>query len=215
MITHSRSINQDLLSFWYEYAAPGRVGLLDIDAIIAKLIGWAERRVTPNHEPSPWTHVFIFAHPRHGIPWIAESDINVPLPGFRPKPNRPQRNPIYKWSHPAVVRAAVLETNLSEDSIVKLNTVITRLTQSNLTYRVSELVEAAIALVRQDLGYRTFFHRYDAMHCAHFIRECLRALNSDPLAKSILPENTVPEHFAQVYPIIAEWTRPPDQEHAD
>ncbi|MBU0507566.1 hypothetical protein KKH27_01835 [bacterium] len=207
MITYSRALDCDLLAFWYEHARPGRIGLISIDVITARLIGWAERNLTPNREPSPWAHAFIFLRPRSGVPWIAESDMQVPLPGFRPKPNGPQENLIYKWSHPAVDRAVVLDPGLTEQQLLDVQRAITLYLDGGFRYSVSELAETWIALERGDPMFRGPLHRDDSMHCGHFIRSCLQSAGNDPLRSELLPENTVPEHLAQAFPVAAEWRR--------
>ena len=209
MKTFGRSINPQLLSFWYEHAAFGRIGLIHVDLVTARLINWAERWVTTDGEPSAWAHVFIFLPLRNGIPWIAESDMNVPLPGFRPKPNGPQENLIYKWSHPAIDRAIVVDPGLNTAQLKKLQEGIRSILNAGFTYRVGELAEAWVAMVKRDLTYRGPLHRDDAMHCGHFVRECLKAADCDPFGPHILPDNTVPEHIAQVFPMIAEWQAAP------
>lgn len=208
MKAYSRSINPDLLRFWYDNAKPGLIGLVHIDFVTAKLINWVERRITPDGEPSPWAHVFLFLKPRHGIPWIAESDLFVPLPGVYPKPNGPQVNPIYKWSHPGVDRAIIVDPLLAVHQIERLEDVVGQLLRAGYTYRIGELAEAWVALNKHDLTYRGKLHRDDAMHCGHFVRECLHALNCDPFGPDILPDNTVPELVAQAFPAVAHWPAP-------
>jgi hypothetical protein len=205
MKVYGRSLNPHLLSFWYEHAAVGRIGLVHIDIVTARLIGWAERRVTPDGEPSPWAHVFVFLKPRSGVPWIAESDLNVPLPGFRPKPNGPQENPIYKWSHPAVDHAVVLDPALQDHQLIQFEEGVRQILRAGYTYRVGELAEAWVAMRKHDLRYRGRLHRDDAMHCGHFVRDCLRGAGCDPLGPGVLPENTVPDLIAHAFPVVAEW----------
>jgi hypothetical protein len=195
----------DLLTFWYRYGRPGRIGLIGLDTPPAKLIGWAERRVTPNGDVSAWVHVFMFSQKRHGVPWLVESDLHVPLPGFRPKPNGLQENAIYKWAHPLVTRARVVDAGLSDDQVARAVLEAQRLMQSGFTYRVSELAEAWVAMTKRDLRFRGRLHHEDAMHCGHFLRNCLRAADCDPFGSNVLPENTVPELFAQAFPTVAEW----------
>ena len=88
MKVYGRSLNPELLSFWYEHAAVGRIGLVHIDIVTARLIGWAERRVTADGEPSPWAHVFVFIRPRSGVPWIAESDLKRSAAGISSQTQR-------------------------------------------------------------------------------------------------------------------------------
>jgi hypothetical protein len=212
MKAFSRSINPELLSFWYAHAQAGRIGLVHIDIVTARLIGWVERRVTVHGEPSPWAHVFVFLRARSGVPWIAESDLNVPLPGFRPKPSGPQENPIYKWSHPAVDRVAVLETGMSDQQVLRFEQGVRQILRAGYTYRVGELASAWMAMLKRDLSYRGRLHRKDAMHCGHFVRESLRYAGCDPLDPDILPENTVPELIAQAFPVVAEWHAPKEKD---
>ncbi|MDD5087423.1 MAG: hypothetical protein PHI18_01315, partial [bacterium] len=161
-----------------------------------------------DHQPSPWAHTFLFLQPRHGVPWIAESDLQVPFPGFRPRPNGPQENPIYKWAHPAVNQAIVLDPGLSPSELTAVQRRVHQFLHGGYTYRVSGLAETWVALERRDPAFRGPLHHDDAVHCAQFVRECMREAGRDPFLSDLLPENTVPEHLAQIFPRIAEWRRP-------
>jgi len=209
------SLNPDLLSFWYEFASPGRIGLVHLDAPAARVINWAEKWVTPDGKPSWWTHVFLFTHPRSGVPWIAESDVSVPLPGFRQKISGPQENLIYKWCHPIVDRAAVADLQLSREQCDRLEAAAHALIRQRYTYRLSELAGTFLALATRDLRRRRSVRRMlrekdDSMHCAQFVRLCLSAAGCDPWGEPVRPENTVPEHYAQAFPIVAIWPHPPE-----
>jgi hypothetical protein len=199
--------NPDLLAFWREHAMPGRIGILHIDFIAAKLITWGEKWVTPTGQPSIWTHSFMFLEPKDGIPWIAESDVHVPLPGFRPKPDGPQLNPVSKWSSLTVDRAAVLDTGLNDAQLHEAEQKVLELLHAGYTYRFTELAEAWVAMIKHDLTYTSPLHHEDSMHCGHFLRIVLGAAGCDPFGAAVLPHNTVPELFAQSFPIIAEWTK--------
>ncbi|HEY3294715.1 MAG TPA: hypothetical protein VGL38_04720 [bacterium] len=203
-----RLTDPNLLEFWRTYAAPGRIGLIHINFVAAKLINWGEKWVTPTGEPSPWTHVFMFTKPRRGMPWIAESDFHVPLPGFLPKPDGPQENPVQKWSSTTIDRAAVVDTGLTHEQFEAAEHAAQHLMSSGYSYRFAELAEAWVAMLKHDLTYVSPLHRDDSMHCGHFLRECLSAAACDPFGPGVLPHNTVPELFAQKFSHIAEWSKP-------
>ena len=203
----SRALQCDLLTFWYRHSRPGHIGLIGLDTVPARLIGWAEHWITPDSKPSDWVHVFLFTGRRHGVPWILESDLRVPLPGFRPKPNGPQENTIYKWSHPLIARAQIVDPGLSESQVAQVVQKAQIIMRTGYTYRVSELAETWVAMAKGDLRYRGRLRHEDSMHCGHFLRDCLRAADCDPFGAKILPENTVPEHFAQTFAVVAEWTQ--------
>jgi hypothetical protein len=209
MKAYTREIDPALAAFWRAHAAPGRIGLIHIDMALAKLINWAEGLVTPNGEPSLWTHCFLFIESREGEPWIAESDAHVPLPGFRPKLDGPQENSIDKWAISVIDRALVVDAGLSIEQIRRTEATAKALIEAGYTYRYSELADAWIALLKKDLKYTGPLYSPDSMHCAHFLRECLKAAGCDPFGDNILPKNTVPEFFAQKFPPLAEWKKTP------
>jgi hypothetical protein len=208
MKVYSHTINSDLLAFWQENAVPGRIGLIHIDLITARLINWAQQRVTVDGAPSSWTHCFMFLDPRGDMPWITESDVRVPLPGFRPKPSGPQENPVDKWALEIVDRAVLVDPGLTPEQWSQLQVGEKRLLTAGYTYRYQELFEAWVALLKKDLAFRSPLHRDDSMHCGHYLRVLLQTVGIDPYGPSVLPENTVPELFSQVFPIVAEWSAP-------
>jgi hypothetical protein len=149
----------------------------------------------------------MFIEPRNGIPWIMESDVHVPLPGFMPKPDGPQENPVLKWSSQLIDRAAVLEPGLTPEEFQAAQQAARTLMAAGYSYRFAELAEAFVAMMKHDLMYRSPMHRDDSMHCGHFLREVLGAAGCDPFGPNVLPHNTVPELFAQAFPFIARWQK--------
>jgi hypothetical protein len=204
----SRSLKPELVEFWYRHAKPGRIGLVHLDFPPAKLINWAERFAMPDGKPPPWAHCFLFLRPRNGVLWIAESDVFIPLPGFRIKPDGPQENLIYKWSHPLVDHAIVLDPGMNEDQFSRIENITSVLREAGYTYDITSLLQSGIALVRQDLTYRSAIRPGASMHCGHFLRTCLELAGIDPFGHSVLPENTVPALYPKVFPTVAEWTGP-------
>jgi hypothetical protein len=201
------STNAALAEFWLANAVPGRLGLIHVDLVAANLISWGEKWVTPTGEPSSWTHCFMFIESRNDVPWIAESDVHVPLPGFRPKPDGPQQNSVLKWSSTMIDRASVLDPGLTPEQFEQAEAKARALLSAGYTYRFSELAEAWVAMMKHDLTYVGPMHREDSMHCGHFLRACLAAASCDPFGLNVLPHNTVPELFAQAFPQVAAWQR--------
>jgi hypothetical protein len=204
----NRSLNPALVEFWYAHVKPGQIGLVHLDFPPAKIINWAERFATPDGKPSPWAHGFIFLKPRNGVLWLAESDVNIPLPGFRSKPDGPQENVIYKWSHPMIDHAVVLDTGMTESQFDRIENIAAQLHQAGYTYGITSLLQSGIALAKKDLAYRARIGTETSMHCGHFLRACLMQAGIDPFGEAVLPENTVPALFPMVFPVIAEWKRP-------
>ncbi len=182
--------------------------MIHVDFMAAKLINWVEKWVTPTGEPSPWTHAFIFIQPRNGVPWIAESDISVPLPGFLPKADGPQENPVLKWSSNMIDQAAVFDAGLTPEKSRTAEEAARHFMSAGYTYRFTDLADTFVAMMKRDLTYKGPLHRDDSMHCGHFLRECLCAAGCDPFGPKVLPHNTVPELFAQAFPQVAEWRKP-------
>jgi hypothetical protein len=205
MKVYSRAINSELLDFWAKQARPGQIALIHIDLVTAKLINWAEKWVTPDGEPSPWTHCFMFIEPREGVPWITESDVAVPLPGYRPKPSGPQENPAEKWALEMIDHAAIVDPGLSPEQLDALKKVEQQILGDGYTYRYSGLLETGFAMFKGDLAYRNPLHRGDSMHCGHYLRVLLQSVGIDPFGEAVLPENTVPDLFGRSFPIVAEW----------
>jgi hypothetical protein len=201
------SLNSELLEFWRIHGEPGRIGLVHLDFPPAKLINWAESWATPDGKPSPWVHCFIFLTPRDEMPWIAESDMNIPLPGFRPKADGPQENPVTKWSFSSVDQAIVLDTGIRPDQFQPIEHVAQMLHDQGYTYSVRSVLESAMALFRHDLSYRGPLHQPGSMHCGHFLRQCLALAGLDPFGPSVAAENTIPALFPTVFPTIGEWRR--------
>lgn len=197
---------QSLLDFWREHGLPGRIGLFHLDFAPAKLINWGQKRLTTDGKPSPWVHCFLFLEPRDGIPWIAESDLSIPLPGLRKPKEGPQINPVTKWSQ-HVDRAAVVDAALNEVQIRQALARAEELARGGYTYGKIALVGTWIAVLRNDLTHHSFLHRERAMHCGQFARYCLRAADVDPWGKAVRDENTAPELIYQQYPVAAEWKK--------
>jgi hypothetical protein len=203
------SRNPELTAFYEEHARPGRMGLVHVDFAPAKLINWGQKRLTPDGKPSRWVHIFFFTEQRNQEWWIAESDVNVPLPGFRKNvTDGPQESPLRKWSGVVVDQAAIVDAGLTEAQTQMVFQRARELIAGGYFYGTFTLAGTWIAILKKDLSHRSILHRKKAMHCAHFVRECLIAAGCDPFGEKIRPANTAPETIYQTLNVIAEWKRP-------
>jgi hypothetical protein len=194
----------DVLGFWQRHARPGRIGLFHLDYAPASLINWGQKRLTADGKPSPWVHCFMFIDERNGVPWIAESDLSLPIPGLRKMVDGPQVAPVTKWQR-LIDRALIVDPQMTSEQFTRAKSQAARLAQSGLHYSLINLVGAWVAIQRGDLSHRSVFHRRRAMHCGHFVRVCLREAGIDPWGARVLDENTAPELIAREFPVIAEW----------
>jgi hypothetical protein len=201
------SFNSRLQDFYVEHGKPGRIALVHFDFAPAKLINWGQKKLTPDGKPSRWTHAFFFIEPREGIPWIAESDVRLPLPGFHNRSDGPQINSSRKWSSTIIDGAVILDPGLNSEQYKKVRAHADYLLTCGFKYGLVALAGTWIAILKHDLSHRSIFHRNSRMHCSQFVRECLKAAGVDPWGDKIASFNLSPEALYQQFPVIAEWTR--------
>jgi hypothetical protein len=200
-------INQDLLTFWLEHARPGRVGLIHLDFAPARIVNWGQKRLTRDGKPSRWVHAFMFIESRDSVPWIAESDARIPLPGFRKKVDGPQINSVKKWSGFVVDEAAVLESHLTEEQYRASRACVDELHRGNHIYSLVALVGTWVAIRKHDLRHHSILHRAKGMQCSQFVRQCIAAARRDFLDEDVSMENTAPEMVFQRLDLVAEWKK--------
>ncbi len=200
-------MNAALLEFWQEHGRPGRVGLFHLDFAPAKLVNWGQKRLTLDGKPSPWVHSFLFIEPRDGVPWIAESDMSLPLPGLRKPINGPQLNSVAKWSGMRVDRAAVLDPHLTNEQYERARSRAEELLHEHYFYSLTALAGTWIAILKNDLRHHSLLHRDKGMHCSQFVRTVMGAAGADFLGDEVSLENTAPEMLYQRLDIVGEWKR--------
>jgi hypothetical protein len=196
-----------LQEFYRKYGKPGRIGLVHFDFKPALLINWGQKKLTRDGKPSRVTHAFFFIEGQEGIPWIAESDVNLPLPGFHNRLDGPQINSSRKWSTTIIDDAVIVDPVLSDDQYMHVRKHVDILLGQNLKYGLIALIGTWFAIRKQDLSHRSIFHRDSRIHCSQFVRECLRAAGVDPWGDCVASFNLTPEAIYQEYPAIADWTR--------
>lgn len=196
-----------LLEFWTEHGRPGRVGLIHLDFAPAKLINWGQKRLTRDGKPSPWVHAFLFIEERDGMPWIAESDLSLPLPGLRKPVNGPQLNSVAKWSGSRIDRAVVLDPHLTDEQYRHARMRAEKLLHEQYFYSLTALAGTWMAILRNDLRHHSLLHRARGMQCAQFVRQVLRTAEADFLGDEVSLENTAPEILYQRIELVREWTR--------
>ncbi len=151
----------------------------------------------------------MFLHSDDDIPRFAESDARISLPGFEhDKPDGPQINTIYKWSHRAVDEAAVVDPCLNEEQMRRVEAHVNELIQAGIHYPRAALANTLWALAKGDLDYVGPLAADDTMHCSQLVQECLLTAGASPFPPEMHPRNIVPEHFAQSFPQVAHWKSP-------
>lgn len=201
------SFDPELQNFFIKHGTPGLIGLVHFDFKPAFLINWGQKKLTRDGKSARFTHAFFFIEERDSIPWIAESDVNLPLPGFHNRKDGPQLNSSRKWSSTIIDDAAIVDPVLNEEQYKQMRSHADYLLQQGLKYGLIALAGTWIAIQKGDLSHQSILHHASRMHCSQFIRECLKAAGVDPWGERIASFNLAPEALYQEFPVIAEWTR--------
>ena len=138
------------------------------------------------------------------MPWIAESDMSLPIPGFRKASDGPQFNPVSKWLQ-RIDQAAVIDPQLTSAQMKIAESKAEELTRAGFKYGLINLGGTYVSVLKHDLSHHSFLHRESAMHCGHFVRVCLKVAGIDPWGEKVCDENTAPELIYQQFPPVAEW----------
>ena len=114
-------MNKNLLSFFTSNYGRGRVVLVGSSDWIGKAIRVSQSKLTPDGNPSLWSHTFIIGEMRpdrrdsghqHRSPYLFESDLHVDPPHAQLR-NGAQENWIGKWCQDDIEHAAILDFALS------------------------------------------------------------------------------------------------------
>jgi hypothetical protein len=94
-------MNSQLLSFFRQHHAAGRVGLVGADDAVGSAIRAAEVGVTPDGKPSKWSHTFLMGHTRpdgrtDGSIYIFESDLSLSVQDWEVQ-NGVMKSRLVKW----------------------------------------------------------------------------------------------------------------------
>lgn len=157
--------------FFTTYAAKGKVGLVGGTAFIDKSIRQLQKKITPDQNPSPFSHAFIFSGKREdGQFWIFESDLE-----FHRRHTKIgiQENRISKYydvlHYPNV---AVLDFNLSEEAIKRILAEALNLLSGKGEYSLREIFGVMLSLDKKTRTHSNLFSRDNSFFCSAFVQHC-------------------------------------------
>lgn len=208
-------MNTALLDFFRSHYQPGCVGLIGQDDLKGTLIRAAEAGLTPDGQPSKWSHTFLFGGQRidgrsDGSIYIFESDLRVSSRDWEVQ-NGVMESRLAKWCLDDVSHGCVLGMNLSTAETGTLLTTALGFAydDEHLRYPVGELFGTLWAIVTRRMNQRNIFDDRHAVQCATFVRMCYQAIGRDPAMGGADLTNTSPEAFyqSQSFTIRDEWHR--------
>jgi hypothetical protein len=209
-------MNEELLNFFRSHYGRGFVALVGSSDFIGESIRVSQRRLTPDGQPSLWSHAFIIGEirpDRRGpgattgrSPYLFESDIHIDPRRVQLR-NGAQENWIGKWCKDEIEHAAILNFGLSEDEQDAVLGIALQLCDEQLQYPILELVGTWLAIITRRLWVANPFDDPHAMYCSAFVRYCYQQAGRDFLGDDVAISNTAPEHIGQSGPLYAEWHR--------
>ena len=208
-------MNQQVLNFFGQHYAPGRVCLVGSANPIYKLIREGQSKLTKDGNPSRYNHAFLMGSRRNdgrsdGSLYIFESDLHISVSEWQVK-NGVMESRITKWCLDDLEYAAVLGLNLSQqesDALVQKALWYTY-DENHIRYPVGELFGTLYAIVMGRLNKRNVFDIVDAVQCATFVRMCFQGIGHDIIMSSTDTTNTTPEEISQspVFTFRQEWKK--------
>jgi hypothetical protein len=209
-------MNTHLFDFFASNYGRGRVVLIGASDWIGEAIRAGQAGLTPNGQPSLWSHTFVIGElrtDRRGpggatshSPYLFESDLEI-NPLRAQVRNGAQENWIGKWCRDDMEHAAILDLGLSEaDKDAVLGTAL-QLCDEQLQYPLLELVGTWLAIITRRVWAPNPLEDRHAMYCSAFVRYCFQQAGRDFLRAEVALSNTAPEHIAQSAAFLAEWHR--------
>ncbi|MFO7676063.1 MAG: hypothetical protein R6X12_07100 [bacterium] len=187
--------------------ARGAIVLVGTDDIVGRAIRAGQRRLTPDGEPSRWSHSFLFGDLRltgsgartkpRPSPYIFESDLNVNVTHSEVR-NGTQENWLGRWCRHSVEHCAVIDLDLSRRNADLVLATALELVDEQVEYPLQNLVSTWLAIARDRLWRANALRGRRAMYCSSFVRYCYRRAGQDFLPRSISLSNTAPEHLARL-----------------
>ena len=199
-------INERLLKFFTQHHKPGIIGLVGSNDTIGQAIREAQKPVTGNKKPSPWSHCFLLGelrpdrrgpgNTRCDSPYLFESDLKIKL--FKPQlRNGAQESWIGKWCGPTVENAALIDFGLSEGEKDDVLATALQLVDEQVLYPIQELLGTWWAIIARRQWLENPFNDPHAMYCSSFVRHCYQEAGRDFLGTEISVSNTTPEDIAR------------------
>ena len=196
-------MNAEVLDFFREHAAPGRLGLTGSANSIYQIIREGQRPLTKDGQLSNYNHVFLIGSARDdgrkdGGIYIFESDLQVSLHDREIK-NGLMESRLVKWCLDDLEFAAVLGMELSDEENQALlrNALWFTYDESHLSYPVTELLGTIWAMQTGRMQKTNVFYKEHAAQCATFARLCYQSIGRDFIESGTHPSNTTPEEISQ------------------
>jgi hypothetical protein len=208
-------MNENVLNFFRQHYAPGRVCLIGSASPIYKLIRDGQSKLTKDGKPSRYNHTFLIGLQRDdgwndGGIYIYESDLHVSTSEWEVR-NGVMESRIVKWCLDDLEYAAVLGIDLSEQETHALMQRALRYAydDKHLVYPVGELFGTLWAILTGKLSKKNIFDNEHAVQCATFVRMCYKDIQKDIIISGTDPTNTSPEEISQspVFTFRQEWKK--------
>jgi len=208
-------MSQSALEFFNTHPAVGSVCLIGANDAIGRLVRAGQAALTPNGQPSLWSHSFLMGERRgdgrsDGSLYMFESDLQVSVKNWEVQ-NGAMESRLAKWCGDPTEHACVLGMNLSaaESGQVVTKALEYAYAENHLRYAVGELFGSLWAILTRQLNKKNVFDEKYAVQCATFVRMCYQAIGRDPLTGTIDLTHTSPEKLYQspLFTIRQEWHR--------
>ena len=184
----------------------GAIVIIGTTDVVGRAIREGQRKLTPDGEPSRWSHCFLCGETRLTLdaqgrkqvrkPYIFESDLNVELDRTSVR-NGAQENRLSKWCRSTVEHCAVIDTGLTGKQADRVLAAALHLVDRQVRYPVQDLVGTWLAIVNSRLWRANPLKSRNAMYCSAYVRHCYRRAGRDFVPGSVNLSNTAPEHIAR------------------
>lgn len=208
-------MNQDVVRFFRDNYAPGRVCLIGSSSPIYRLIRDAQSPLTRDKKSSRYNHTFLMGPKRDdgrddGSIFIFESDLHVDVEDWEVK-NGIMESRITKWCRDDLDYAAVLGMDLTQQQTEAMlrKALWYASDEEHLRYPVGELFGTLLAILFRKLSKKNIFDMKHAIQCATFVRLCYQSIQRDIFTSTTDLTNTSPEEISQspVFTFRQEWSR--------
>lgn len=194
--------------FFNTHAGTARIGLVGSTHFIDKTIRKAQKKLTPDHRPSFFSHAFLFSEKRPDDKWwIIESDLE-----FHKKQMKlgVQENRIDKYFDEKLFpNVAVLNFELSTHAKREILTEALNLVAGRGTYSLREILGVLISFSKSNRNSENIFSQENSFICSSLVQHCYHkagiTLNEAVSLKHLTPQDIyASKHPHALYEIIRE-----------
>ena len=179
-------------AFLNRHARPGCIGLAGGSLPIDRAIRKAQRLVRDDHQPSDWSHAFLFTGKRlDGRHWVLESDLDLKRKTLRLGVQENRADQFHDVGKYPVL--GVMDLGLDAEQVRKVLTEGLELLSQRTMYSLRELAGTLLAMKKPGMRSRENpLARKNSLYCSAFVRHCFRAAGLD-LTPGLSEKNTTPE----------------------